>query len=158
MLQKLMSSTFVLIALAVAAPMAFAETGSETATVEDIRKETRDLLEALKVYGADQREEAIKASREALAALDRRIDALEAGIDSQWDEMDKEARENYRATLKALHKQRIRLAEWYGGWKSSSASAWEHMKKGFSDAYRALSDSWEEAAQDFQADRNDSVD
>ena len=46
----------------------------------------------------------------------------------------KEACEN----LRALRKQGSQVAEWYGNMKTSSANAWDHMKNGFSDAYKTL--------------------
>jgi len=85
----------------------------------------------------------------ALDNFDKRIDALETRIDSDWDKMDRAAREKIRASLSALRKQRAQAAEWYGNLKSSSADAWGHMKKGFSDAYRALSDAWEKSEKEF---------
>ena len=91
----------------------------------------QDVLQALKGYTADQRDEAIQKTKTALDNLDSRIDELETNIDNNWDRMDKAAREKARANLKALHKQRTELAEWYGSLKSSSADAWEHTKKGF---------------------------
>ena len=60
------------------------------------------------------------------------------------------ARQKVKANLKALRQQRNELAEWYGGLKNSSADAWEQMKKGFSNAYQALSDSWEKAKGEFE--------
>ena len=57
----------------------------------------------------------------------------------------KEACEN----LRALRKQRNQVAEWYGSMKTSSADAWDHMKKGFSDAYKALEDAWEKSEKEF---------
>lgn len=89
---------------------------------------------------------------EALEKLDGRIDTLETRIDDNWDKMDKAAREKARASLKALRNQRIQLAEWYGGLKQGSASAWEHMKTGFADAYQALNDAWGKAKIEFGAD------
>ena len=93
----------------------------------------QDVLQALQGYAADQRDEAVRKTKTALDNLDSRIDALETSIDSNWDRMDKAAREKARANLKALRKQRTELAEWYGSLKSSSADAWEHAKKGFSE-------------------------
>jgi hypothetical protein len=37
--------------------------------------------------------------------------------------------------------------------KSSSSNAWVHVKNGFSDAYRELSEAWEQAEQEFDANR-----
>ncbi len=63
--------------------------------------------------------------------------------------MDKAARERARGTLTALHRQRIRVAEWYGSLKNSSIEAWERMKNGFSDAYNSLRSSWEKADKEY---------
>lgn len=118
-------------------------------TAKEVKQEMQALLQTLKGYTADQRDEAVRKTKTALDNLDSRIDALETSIDNNWDRMDKAAREKARANLKALHKQRTELAEWYGSLKSSSADAWEQVKKGFSDAYKALSDAWEKAVNEF---------
>ena len=141
--------TLMLIAALGIAPLCYGETSSDKTSIEEVRQETQDLIQTLKAYSADQRDEAIKKSKSALDNLDKRIDALEARIDNNWDNMNKAAREKARANLKALRKQRIKVAEWYGGLKSSSVDAWEHMKKGFSDAYEAFSDAWEKAEKEF---------
>lgn len=83
--------------------------------------------------------------------LDKRIEELEARVDESWGKMDKAAREKARANLKALRKQRTQVAEWYGSLKSSTGDAWEHMKKGFSDAYKALNDAWEKSEKEFES-------
>jgi len=116
---------------------------TDKTTAKEVKQEMQDLLQTLKGYAADQRDEAIQKTKTVLNNLDSRLDALETSIDNNWDKMDKAAREKARANLKALRKQRTELAEWYGSLKSSSAGAWEQVKKGFSDAYTALSDAWE---------------
>ncbi len=107
-------------------------------TAKEVKQEMQDLLQALQGYTADQRDEAIQKIKAALGNLDNRIDELETYIYDNWDKMDKATRDKARADLKALHKQRTELAEWYGSLKSSSAGAWEQVKKGFSNAYIAL--------------------
>ncbi|MFO7913663.1 MAG: hypothetical protein R6V15_16025 [Desulfotignum sp.] len=82
------------------------------------------------------------------------MDALESRVDNEWDQMTQAAREKARANLKALRQQRNELAEWYVSFKNSSAGAWEQMKKGFSDAYQAMKDSWEKAKSEFDTDNN----
>ena len=151
MLKHLLYSLVFLIAVQVSVPATYAQAGSEEATFEDVKKESRDLIQALKGYGAEQRDEAVGKAKEALDNLDRRVDALESKVDNRWDQMDKAARDQARARLNALRKQRTELAEWYGGWKQSSASAWGYMKKGFSDAYQTFSDAWEKAENEFGA-------
>jgi chromosome segregation ATPase len=144
---------FMLIAMLGITPLCYAETSSKKTSIEEVKQETKDLIQALKDYTADQRDEAIQKTKAGLHNLDKRIDALETRIDNNWDKMDKAAREKARANLKALRKQRTQVAEWYGSLKSSSVDAWGHMKKGFSDAYRALYDVWEKSEKEFESDK-----
>lgn len=118
-----------------------------------VRQEVADAAEAIKNYSADQRDEAAQQAKAALDALDARIEALEARIDKNGDKMDQAARAQARSTLKALRQQRIQVAEWYGGLKDSTTAAWDHMKKGFSDAYKSLRSSWEKAEREYQEDQ-----
>ena len=118
-------------------------------SMDEVKKETRDLLKAISDYSIDQRDEAVRRAKESLDILDKRIDALEASIDENWDKMDAAAREKARASLKALHRQRTLVAEWYGSLKNSTGEAWGHMKKGFSDTYKALSDAWAKSVKEF---------
>ena len=140
---------FMLIALYGIATLCYAETARGKASIEEVKKETQDLIQAVKGYTADQRDEAIQKTKAALDNLDQRIDALETRIDTDWGKLDNAAREKARASLRVLRKQRTQAAEWYGSLKNSSADAWGHMKKGFSDAYKALYDAWEKAEKEF---------
>jgi len=148
-MRNYLTSALCLIAVLGFVPVGQAQTGDDEASIQEVKQETWDLIEALKGYGANQRDQAVEQAKEALDRLDARIDALEARIDENWDRMDKAAREKARTSLRTLRKQRVELAEWYGGWKESSVSAWEHMKQGFSDAYQALQDAWEKAEKEY---------
>ena len=119
----------------------------------EIKQETQELIQALSSYSAAQRDEAIQKSKSALKKLDSRIDELEARIDDNWDKMNTAARQKARDSLRALRKQRIRVAEWYGSLKNSTVNAWDHMKEGFSDAYKVLSDAWEKSEKEFGSDK-----
>lgn len=121
-------------------------------TAKEVRQEVTDAAEAIKQYTADKRDEAAREAQAALAELDARIEALERRVERKWNRMDQAAREQASTTLKALRKQRIEVAEWYGGLKNSSAEAWEHMKSGFSGAYRSLRRAWEKAEKEYQED------
>jgi septal ring factor EnvC (AmiA/AmiB activator) len=118
-------------------------------SIKEVKQETQDLIKALGTYTADQRGEAIERTKKALNELDKRIDALETRIDNNWNQMKKAARERARANMRGLRKQRNEVAEWYGRLETSSADAWEHMKKGFSNAYKNLSDAWEKSEKEF---------
>jgi len=141
----ILASALMMIGVCSSPPLCHAETPEDKTSIGDVKQETQELLQTLKAYSVDQRDEAIEKTKAALDDLDKRIDALEARIDKNWEKMDAAAREKARANLKALREQRTKVAEWYGRMKSSSADAWEHVKKGFSDAYRALDDAWEKS-------------
>nr|WP_305906472.1 hypothetical protein [Methylomarinum sp. Ch1-1]MDP4519157.1 hypothetical protein [Methylomarinum sp. Ch1-1] len=86
-----------------------------------------------------------------MTKLDQRLNRLETRINNNWDQMDEAARIKARSTMKALRQKRIELAESFGSWKTSSASAWEHMKEGFSEAYQDLQKSWNKAKTEFSS-------
>ncbi|MCL7943784.1 hypothetical protein [Marinobacter sp. ATCH36] len=115
---------------------------SEGSSVESLKEETRELGQALKEFGADQKAEAEAAIESTLAALDKRIETLQQELDQNWDDMSEKARERSRKSLESLREQRERVQTWYDELQASSSSAWERAKKGFSDAYEALSEQW----------------
>lgn len=66
--------------------------------------------------------------------------------------MKKSARDQARSNLKALHKMRVAVAEWFGSLKNSSADAWDHIITGISDAFTVFHESWEKAESEFESD------
>jgi hypothetical protein len=130
----------------------YSASSTDKTTTEEIKQETIELLQALKAYGVDQKDKAVEQARVALENLDDRIERLETEMLEQWEEMDQATRKKTQESLQALRQQRTRVAEWYGSMKSSSASAWEHMKQGFSSAYTALHEAWENSEKEFNSD------
>lgn len=125
------------------------ESSSQKTSMQDVQRETQDFLQTLGTYTSNQRDEAVRETKAALDSLDQQIDVLEMHIDNNWEQMSKSAQEQARSSLKALRKQRVQTAEWYGSLKSSSADAWEHTKQGFSEAYNALYKSWKKSQKEF---------
>lgn len=142
-----------LLAAAIVNGAASAEARDNDASIEEIQQQTRELLQALKSYGADQRDEALQKIRSAQNSLDRRIESLEREIANTWDQMDQAAREKALASLQALRQQRTLVAEYYGSLKTSSTAAWGRIKQGFSSAYGALHDAWQAAEKEFGKDK-----
>ncbi|MDZ7721538.1 MAG: hypothetical protein U5R06_01620 [candidate division KSB1 bacterium] len=145
--------TWMLTAMLIITVTGCTDLSKDKTSTKQIKQETQDLIKALGTYTADQREEAIERTKTALDDLDKRIDTLETRINNNWDQMNKDARENARANLEALRKQRTEVGDWYSRLKTSSADAWEHTKKGFSDAYKNLSDAWEKSEKEFGANK-----
>lgn len=131
-------------------PLSYAQSDNTDTSIEEVKKETQDLLQTIGSYTVDKKDEAVQKSKESLKNLDKHIDALEAKTDKNWSSMTESARKQARDNLKALRKQRNQVAEWYGSMKTSSADAWEHMKGGFSDAYKTLADAWEDSEREFK--------
>lgn len=115
----------------------------EQTTLEDVRKESRELLQSLRGYSAGQRDEALAKIKETLDALDRRINTLEKKIASDGEKMDQAARAKARTGLQELRQERLEVAKWYNSLQKSSAAAWEETKKVFAAAYFNLSVVWE---------------
>lgn len=146
---KFNTYAIVLIGILGITPLCYAETSTDKTSIEEVKQETGDLLQTLDAYTADQKDEAIRKTKMALDKVDKRIDALEASVDESWDNMDKKTRKKARESLKALREQRNQVAEWYGSLKTSTKKAWEHLQKGFSDAYKALDEAWEKSEKEF---------
>ncbi|WP_100638496.1 hypothetical protein [Marinobacter salexigens] len=126
---------------------------SADSAVDEFKRETQELGEALQEYGADQKDLAEDSINRALSALDKRIAELEEELSENWDDMSNTARERSKDSLASLREQRERVQAWYNELKASSASAWERAKKGFSDAYDALSEQWNETERDLTLDQ-----
>lgn len=117
--------------------------------MKDIKQEVEELTEAIKGYSAEQRDEALRKAKKAMETLDSRIEAMERRLEREWERTDQSTREKVRASLQALRSKRNGLAEWYGGLKHSSATAWEEVKKGFLKSYRTLGEAFERAQNEF---------
>ena len=144
-------------ALLVAASCTFAaslQAESADSSVDKLKQQSQELGETLQEYGADQKDQAEDAINRTLAALDKRIAQLESELSENWDDMSSVARERSQESLASLREQRERVQAWYNELKASSASAWERAKKGFSDAYDALSEQWNETERDLTLDHD----
>jgi hypothetical protein len=144
-----------LLIMFVTIPVNLAHASEDQTTINAVKQEARDLIDALKDYSADQRDAAIQRSKRALNILDTRIDELETKIADDWDQMSSAAREKTRESLKTLRKKRNDVAEKYGSLKASSTSAWEEMKQGFSQAYQDLSEAWAKSVNEFDKNNTD---
>lgn len=148
-------ATAILVALSSLANAAGHDAGKmpkDQTTAEEVRQEVADAAVAIRDYTADKRVEAAAKAKAGLDAIDARIEALQERIEKRWEKMDEAAREKARASLRTLQRERVEVAEWYGGLKNSSAGAWEHMKAGFSSAYGSLRGAWQKAEQEYADD------
>ena len=124
-----------------------AQAGDTSAT--EVKKEVAEAAATIWDFTIERRDAALVKAKQLMDDMDARIDNMEDRIDEQWDQMSKAARDKAKASLRELRAKRNKVSEWYGGMKSSSAGAWEEIKKGFSDAYKDLSEAVEEAKKEF---------
>lgn len=136
-------------------PTAGMAPADDAPSAEEVRQKLSSAVAAIKSYSADKRDEAARKAKAALDALDLRIDLLEEEIDRNWENMDLAARERARRARNALQDERVKVAEWYGSLKSSTAGAWEETRQGFMKAYQSLLRDWENAER--QQGKNDTT-
>jgi hypothetical protein len=127
----------------------WAQKVDEKGSLQGVKQEVSEAYQSVKNFSVKQKDEAVKKSKNLMDDLDSRMEAMENSLDKKWDKLDQKAREQSRATMKSLRKQRDRVAEQYYELKYSSGKAWEEIKKGFVDTYRAISDSLSKAAKEF---------
>lgn len=138
-------------ALLAAAPVqADSDTESEQPN-RSMEEQWNETMENLKSYSAEQRDQALKAGRKTLDAMDRRLDEMEAWTKEKWSSLSEDTREERTEMLRYMREQRSKVAEWYGGMKHSSSDAWESTKRGFIGAYEELQESYDDAVDSFRS-------
>lgn len=117
-----------------------------------LTEQWKENMEALGSYTAEQRDKAVNTGRTTLEAMDEQLEKMEAWTKENWDSMSDEARQKRTETLKAMRKQRNKVAEWYGAMKHSSSDAWDAVKKGFINSYDKLQEAYGKAVESFQSE------
>ena len=127
-------------------PLVFAAgEGQGEITLKEVKQETSQTCKSIENYTADQKDEAVKITQTALADIDSRIDKLENSFAAHWRSMSDASRKKEQEVLRELKRERIKVAEWYGGMKNSSAETWEDTKKAFLKSTDALSEAFNKA-------------
>ena len=105
-------------------------------------------LDAIKEFSHDKKEKTLSQVEMTLHALDARINDLENRRDKKWDSMDQATRTQANQSLQTLHKNRAEVAQWLASMKQSTTHAWSKIKRGLSNAFSALEESWQHAEGD----------
>ena len=114
---------------------AFAQDSDADESLESLQLQWSKTLDALKEYGADQKDEAAESTRQALDKMDSEIERLEGVNRDRWQEFTAEVKEAQLNALMDMRQQRNELAEWYGAMKHSTEETWESTRDGFISAY-----------------------
>ncbi|AXS40893.1 hypothetical protein [Breoghania sp. L-A4] len=122
---------------------ATAADGKDPVSSEQMRKEISEAVTAIKEYSLERRDQALAETRAALDKLDSQIEQKAEALRNKWGEMSTTARQAAAESLQELRDRRNRLGEWYGALRYGADSAWDDIKRGFSDAYADLEAAWD---------------
>lgn len=111
-------------------------------------------ITAVEEFSSDNKESAIEKVDSALSRLDKHIQVLEEKIQSKWQDMDINARNEAQKSLDILHKNRKQVANWMTELKASSSDTFREIKSSVSGAFSALQDSWKKT-EESTASQND---
>lgn len=111
------------------------------ATAEEVRRETKAALDAIKSYTFRQKDEYQKKLRAALDRLDERI----ADLKERAQEAGEQARKKYAQQIDELKKARQAAGAKLDKIKAATAESWEEMKAGASRAVDDLRQAYERA-------------
>ena len=137
---------FVLVGALSLAPLGLAQ------PLEQVKQDAAELVNSIGFYTNTQKDELLADVEEVTTQLDMRINSLQTAMEAEWESMSASARKEARETMDALRAQRVEVAEWYGGLKNSTYSAWDQTRQGFSEAYNVLYETWEKAEAEFAAE------
>jgi hypothetical protein len=134
-----------------------ARNDDEPARREQLKKELREAMDALASYSVERREEAIAGAQKATAALDAEMARLQERMDLGVRRMSQAARDRSRLSMDDLHRRRTDLAEWMGGLRHGSATAWDEVKRGFARSADELEQAMQRARAQFEHDQGDAA-
>lgn len=86
------------------------------------------------------------------------MERLQQQTDQNWARMSQASRTRSQATMADLRKRRNALAEWVGGLRHSSATAWGDVRSGFVKSYHELADAIRKARDESDKDDEDDED
>lgn len=129
----------------------------EQARREQVKKELREAMDALASYSVERRDEAVAGAQKASVALDAEIARLQERMDHGVQRMSQAARDRSRLSMDDLHRRRSELAEWMGGLRHGSATAWSEVKRGFARSADELEQAVQRARAQFERDQGETA-
>ena len=138
------NKTWVITVLSIAAFAVGCEKQQTTSQqIETVKTETKQAAQDMKDYTFAQKAEFVKAMQVQLDALNKDLDQLSAKIDSSSDAVKAEA----KPKLQALRDQTAQLNKQLDEARNATESTWDSVKAGFTKAYDATKDGFNQARQ-----------
>ena len=116
---------------------------SASQQMDKVQTETKQAAQDMKDYTFAQKAEFVKTMQGQLDALNKDLDQLSAKIDSSNDAVKAEA----KPKLQALRDQVAQLNKQLDEAKNATESTWDSVKAGFSKAYDATKDGFNQTRQ-----------
>ncbi len=114
-------------------------------TTDEIRKETREALDATGRLIIQKKEEFMTQTRKELETMDARIEELQVKAEAASAEKRAEIKEDIRKLREEYAAAKSRMEEF----QSSGEKAWEDMKSGMEDAMKDLQKAYDRARSHF---------
>lgn len=118
-------------------------------TKEEVKEKTVEAAEAVADYSKDQKEQFQKEMETKLGDLNAEIKELKANASQVSGEAKKEMKEK----IGALEAKQAEMKKDLAKLKKSSGKAWVEMKRGVSNAWDSLSDSYKKAKAEFKENK-----
>ena len=143
-----MQRTFIFLTVIAALLIAVPPIGAAAAetTSSDLSKETKEAMEAFKAYMIDKKNDAVQLGNDLLKKTDSAVDKLQTKADAASGD----AKASYQETIDDLKEKRAVAADKLDDLGDASADSWDDAKAGFTEAYRALYDSYKKAVANFK--------
>jgi len=111
----------------------------EAPSLEQVRENVAEAMEAIAAYSEAQREAAAAEARTALEQMDAAVAARQREMREAWAELTEPAREDANARLAELQSALVDLAERVGTLQAGADSAWVELNEGLLAAWGELS-------------------
>ena len=111
--------------------------------IETVKTETKEAAQDMKDYTFAQKAEFVEKMQGQLDALNKDLDQLAAKIEKSSDAVKAEA----KPKLQALRDQAAQLNKQLDEARNATESTWDSVKGGFSKAYEATKDGFNQARQ-----------
>jgi hypothetical protein len=132
-------TSLLLFAASLLYPSAAAAQADTAPSLEEVRTEVAEAMEAIAAYSEAQRVAAAADARAALDQLDAAVSARQLQMREAWSELTEPAREDANARLMALQSALVDLAERVGTLQSGADSAWVELNAGLMAAWEEMS-------------------
>ena len=121
----------------------FKDTRTEMSEITDREYQEPPSWEGLKDYDYDQKETALKEYSQALDALNRKIESLQAQVDTAGAEINHNVKESWKEDLENLRQRKSKLEGQYHRMETAGSIEWENAQASFEDGWNKLRPRWE---------------